>query len=96
MPSYDAIRFEPPAPCAYVTIRNPDTGAAQPDVWMLLDTGADTTLIPQASVRAVGAMAEPDRGYELMGFDGSTSVAPVARLELLFLGRSFKGLFCSQ
>jgi hypothetical protein len=34
-----------------------------------------------------------DEGYELMGFDGSVSVARVVRLDLLFLRRAFKGRF---
>ncbi len=32
MPAYDSIRFDPPAPLAYVTLRNPETGAALSDV----------------------------------------------------------------
>ncbi len=45
MPHYDATRFEPPAPLAQVTICNPDNGTLNPDVPMLLDSGADVTLI---------------------------------------------------
>jgi hypothetical protein len=48
MPAYDATQFDPPAPLAQVTLRNPDNGAIRPDVPMLLDSGADVTLIPQA------------------------------------------------
>jgi len=44
MPDYDAENFEPPAPVAYVTLRNPATGALLSDVPMLIDTGADVTL----------------------------------------------------
>ena len=31
--------------------------------------------------------------YELVGFDGSVSLASVVRLELLFCGRTFRGQF---
>lgn len=46
MPEYDAENFEPPAPVAYVTLRNPATGVLLSDVPMLIDTGADITLLP--------------------------------------------------
>jgi hypothetical protein len=50
MPAYDAARFDPPAPVALVVLRNPNTGAVCPDVPLLLDTGADVSLVPQAAV----------------------------------------------
>jgi len=65
----------------------------QPDVPMLLDSGADVTLIPQAVVEVLGAASIPGRQYELMSFDGGLSLAPVVRLDLLFCGRTFRGLF---
>jgi len=37
MPAYDAIQFQPPAPFAYVTLRERDTGAVVSDVPMLLE-----------------------------------------------------------
>jgi hypothetical protein len=46
MPSYDAAHFDPPAPVARVTLRNPHSGATVPDVPLLLDTGADITFCP--------------------------------------------------
>jgi hypothetical protein len=60
---------------------------------MLLDSGADVTLIPRAAADALGEIAVPDGQYELTGFDGSVSFAPVVRLELLFCGRIFRGQF---
>ncbi len=50
MPAYDGAQFTPPAPLAQVTLRNPDTGTSWSDVPMLLDTGADVTLVPQTVV----------------------------------------------
>ncbi len=58
-----------------------------------LDSGADVTLLPQAAVDQLGISAGPGEGYELMGFDGSVSVARAVWLDLLFLRRSFKGRF---
>jgi hypothetical protein len=93
MPTYDSTRFDPPAPLAEVNLRNPATGAVEPDVPMLLDTGADVTLVPQAAVTLLGLTVVPDKYYELTSFNGATSLAPIVRLELLFSGRTFRGQF---
>jgi hypothetical protein len=93
MPTYDTAQFEPPAPLARVTIRNLDRSANRSDVPMLLDSGADVTLIPRAAADTLGEIVVPDGRYELTGFDGSVSFAPVVRLELLFSGRVFRGQF---
>ena len=50
MPAYDAMRFTPPAPLGLVTLRNASNGIRLLDVPMLLDSGADVTLVPQQSV----------------------------------------------
>ncbi len=93
MPTYDSSLFTPPAPVTRVTLRNPENNAILSDVPMLLDTGADVTLIPQASVNLIGVSITPNEGYELMGFNGSRSIAKVAQLDLLFLHKAFKGRF---
>ncbi len=93
MPAYDTTRFEPPAPLARVILRNPDTSTTWPDVPMLLDSGADVTLIPETAVEMLGATIVPDRRYELIGFGGGTSFASVVRLELIFCRRTFRGQF---
>jgi hypothetical protein len=93
MPAYDATRFDPPAPLALVTLRDLGTGTILSDVPMLLDSGADVTLVPQAAVNQLGVAVIPDSQYELKGFDGSTSFAPVVRLGLGFCGRTFRGQF---
>jgi hypothetical protein len=93
MPEYDSALFSLPAPVARVMLRNPQTGTVVNDVPMLLDSGADATLLPQTFVDRIGIAAEPNEGYELMGFDGSISVARVVQLDLIFLRRAFKGRF---
>ncbi len=93
MPAYDTAQFDPPAPSAQVTLRNPDNKTIQSDVPMLLDSGADVTLIPQTVVELLGVAIVSDKQYEQTGFDGSVSWAPVVRLELLFCGRTFRGQF---
>ena len=60
---------------------------------MLLDSGADITLIPRAAVARLGVTLVPGKQYELVGFDGTTSVSPAVRLKLRFMGRTFQGQF---
>ena len=93
MPAYDATLFAPPAPLARVTLRDPDSGATQADVPMMLDTGADATLLPQALVASLGVSVTQGQQYEVIGFDGHSSLAVVARLEMIFLGHTFRGQF---
>ncbi len=93
MPSYDASHFDPPAPVARVMLRNPHSGATVSDVLLLVDTGADITLLPRTAVEQLGVPLLAGQQYELMGFDGSKSFAPVVMLDLLFLRRAFRGRY---
>ena len=93
MPAYDRQLFDPPAPVAMVSLRHPETGVIVPNVAMLLDCGADVTLVPRASVDSLGSLAISGRTYEVVGVDGNTSVAQMVQLELLLLQRVFKGQF---
>lgn len=93
MPTYDAHFFNPPTPLARVTIRNAENGKTVSEVLMLIDAGADVSLIPQQSVTLLGVNIEPDTGYEVMGFDGRKSLAQVVSLDVIFLGRAFRGRF---
>jgi hypothetical protein len=61
------------------------------DVPMLLDTGADVSLLPRSYV---GPLTSADAAqYELEGFDGTKSTAPAVTAELQLLGKSFRGQF---
>lgn len=93
MPGYDASHFEASAPVAHVVLRNPHSEATVSDVPMLLDTGADVTLLPRTAVERLGVPLLPDQRYELMSFDGSKSFAPVVMMDLLFLQRAFRGRY---
>jgi hypothetical protein len=93
MPAYDADLFSPPAPLAHVTLRNPTMGAVWSDVPMLLDSGADITLIPKAVLQRLALQVVSDKQYELSGFDGNVSLASVVRLEMVFCHRVFRGQF---
>ena len=61
MPAYDTALFTPPAPLARVKLRNSDSGDTMPDVPMLIDCGADVTLIPRASA-SLGAFKKVPPG----------------------------------
>ena len=68
MPLYDATQNDPPAPIAEVALRNPETGAELASIVMLLDTGADVTLIPREAAASIGC--QPTNAHLLSGFDG--------------------------
>jgi hypothetical protein len=93
MRAYDSTLFNPPAPLAAVTLRNPHNGATLLDVLFLIDSGADVTLVRHELVDQLGLAVDPDRSYEVIGFDGSASVAYAVNLDLIFLRRVFRGRF---
>lgn len=93
MQAYESSMFDPPAPVARVVLRNPATGTVWSDVPMLLDSGADVTLIPEAVLRRLALEIVPGKQYELSGFDGSVSQTSVARLEMVFCHKTFRGQF---
>jgi predicted aspartyl protease len=90
MPAYNESLFSPPAPVASAALRNTETGTTR-GVLLLIDSGADVTLLPRPAVEALGIQSSGT--YELMGFDGSTSFADAVRADLLFLNKTFKGQF---
>lgn len=93
MPAHDSSLFSPAAPLARVSLHDSASGTNVADVPMLIDSGADVTLVPQSAIALLGAAVDPNQSYELMGFDGSTSIALAVRLDLVFLKRIFRGRF---
>jgi predicted aspartyl protease len=91
MPMYDVENFSPPAPVASVTLRHPTTGASLSGVLLLMDSGADVTLLPRQAIEALEITPLAEIRYEVQGFDGSTQVAQAVSLELLFLEKQFAG-----
>jgi len=89
MPAYDTARFDPPAPLALATVKS--KGIEIHDVPMLLDTGADVSLVPRSFVQSIAAPHA--KQYELEAFDGTKCTAPAITAELQFLGKSFRGQF---
>jgi predicted aspartyl protease len=93
MPTYDSAQFAPPAPVATVSLRAPNNDNNAVDVQMLIDTGADLTLVPERCIADLKVNADQSEGYELEGFDGSKTIAPTVQLDLTLLRRTFRGRF---
>ena len=92
MPAYDDSRFAPPAPAARVSLRNPDNGESVEDVPLLIDSGADATLLPKSAVATLGIVGTGER-YQLVAFDGTITESEAIRADLVFLNRRFRGRF---
>jgi len=93
MPAYDSNLFNPPAPVAVVSVRNPGGGNTVNDVPMLIDSGSDITLIPRISIDELELEIDPNSGYELQDFDGRSSVAQAVTLDLILLKRTIRGKY---
>ena len=93
MPAYDRDLFNPPAPVALVSIQNPVTGDTLHDVPMLIDSGADITLVAEISVLRLNISLNESDGYELEGFGGHRSIARAARMRLHLSRFTFSGQF---
>jgi hypothetical protein len=92
MPSYDALHYDPPAPIAQVSLRAAN-GATEDNILLLLDTGADTTLLPRSAIARLGIAPDPALAYELIGFDGARSTAQAVDLDMIFLQKAFRGRY---
>jgi hypothetical protein len=91
MPAYDSTNFRPPAPVALVTLRSLTSGTIVPNVFMLLDTGADVSLVPRPAITGAGFTLAGQ--YELEAFDSTRTMSPSVELEMQFLDKSFRGQF---
>ena len=93
MPPYNDHLFTPPAPLLNARLRNPQNRTIIPDVLLLIDTGADVTLLPRDAVNAAG-IEQTGSSYELLAFDGTSSTAGAVRADLLLpRGQVFRGQF---
>ena len=92
MPPYDDHLFVPPAPLARVVVRHPEREQSVEDVPMLIDSGADATLLPRSAATSLGLEGTGER-YQLVGFDGAVSESEAVLASLAFLRRSFRGRY---
>ena len=93
MPAYDGERFFPPAPVALVTLRNATTHSEASKVPMLLDSGADASMVPEQIVENLGVDTSLSGQFEIIGVEGKSTFARAVSIELVFLGRRFRGQF---
>jgi hypothetical protein len=90
MPAYDAGDFDPPAPVARAVVSTADL--AIPDVPMLLDSGADISVVPRAVAARVGVVVGSSNVL-LQTYDGTQVEAEVAELSLQLGAYRFRGQF---
>ncbi len=85
--------FEPPAPIAEIALRNVITGERIENIVVLLDTGADISLLPLSVVEKL--QIEPSgENVNLIGFDDSRSISKAYFLQVIFLGKRITGEYC--
>ena len=60
---------------------------------MLLDTGADATMLPQNFVKELDLIQELTKVWETEDFEGKKGQSKVVNLQMVFDGKSFRGEF---
>jgi len=60
---------------------------------MLIDPGADVTMVPEAVLTRLNAVIVPNIEYELIGFNGAKSHCPMVQIDLVFCRRTFHGQY---
>lgn len=91
MPAYEAGDFEPPAPVVRATVRGQNNAAFR-DVPLLIDTGADISVIPLAVVNAVGGVTRLSEA-PIQFLDGEQINCLQAELTVEFMAFRFRGAF---
>lgn len=93
MPSFDTSSYDPPAPVAMVTLQRSGEGDLVGDVALLIDTGADMTLLPRWALARLGVAPQPNITYEIFDFEGGRSTAQAVDLDMIFLNKAFRGRY---
>jgi len=86
--------FNPPAPIAKIALRNVETGKRVKDVSVLLDTGADISLLPSSLIRKLQIETSGEK-VNLIGFDDSQNASEIYHLQVIFLGKRITGDYCA-
>ena len=64
-----------------------------PDVLLLLDTGADITLLPRSAVARLGINSDPTLQCELVGVNGNRTTTQAVDLDMIFQQKAFRGRY---
>ena len=86
--------FDPPAPLAEIILRNIETGKRVKTVSVLLDTGADVSLLPSSAIEKLQIKPSGEK-VKLVGFDESENIADAYTLQIIFLGKRLTGDYCA-
>lgn len=93
MEPYDKVEFEPAAPVAEVRVSSLGGTDTNTIVRLLIDTGADVTLLPASCVDEITLPPTQFGTCELAGFDGRRSDARTIQADVIFLGMKFRGKY---
>lgn len=89
---YTDVGYNPPAPVSLVVIRT-DPATRIADVPMLVDTGAEVSIVPLSVVISLGMKPVPDPHLKLASFDGTISAAEVVSIGIEFCDELFEGKY---
>ncbi|HVS73244.1 MAG TPA: aspartyl protease family protein [Phycisphaerae bacterium] len=70
-----------------------EDGAVMGDVNLLVDTGADATILPRAAVERLGFALIEAGFWELEAYDGARTRVPLVRLDLVFNRKRYRGRY---
>lgn len=90
MPAYETVGFQPPAPVIGARVVGP--AGALTGVPLLLDSGADVSVVPVAAASAVGALIGPPR-TAIQFMAGQEILVDQAELAIEFMHYRFRGAF---
>ncbi len=90
MPSYNSTTFNPPAPVALVGLKHKNTDEMT-YLEMLIDTGADSSLVPRSIASRLGYGPLVGKGVDVFAFDGRVCKADVIQADLYFENKIFRG-----
>lgn len=90
MPAYETAGFQPPAPVIQAVVVGP--AGVRANVPLLLDSGADLSIVPRAAAGAVGARVGPST-VAIQFLVGQAMVVEQAELAVEFLRYRFRGAF---
>lgn len=93
MTKYDET-FDPPAPFAKIALRNIATGERIEDISVLLDTGADISLLPLSAIEKLHIEPSGEK-VKLVGFNESENISDGYALQVIFLGKRLTGDYCA-